>query len=150
TEQGRKAYWTNICGDISNEIDIGERIVGGSVLGSDEFIGWVKEKLSGRETREVPAVKRILSYKAKDAILNAIREETGKTLSEIRAEKGIIRQVAMELLYRVGGLKGIEIGKLMGVDYSTVSQGRKKLKQKVAEERNLSLLMQRIEQRLSR
>jgi len=150
TDQGRKTYWMNICGDISKETDIRKKIVGGSVLGSDEFIGRVKEKLVGREMREVPSGKKILNYKAKEAIVKAISEETGKTLGEICAEKGTIRQVAMELLYRVGGLKGIEIGKLMGVDYSTVSQGRKKLKQRIARERNLALLIKRIEQRLSR
>jgi len=37
----------------------------------------------------------------------------------------------------------------MGVDYSTVSQGRKKLKQKPAKDRNLYLLMERIERKLS-
>ena len=42
-------------------------------------------------------------------------------------ERGIIRQIAMDLLYRVGGLSGTAIGEMMGVDYSTVSLGRKRL-----------------------
>jgi putative transposase len=58
--------------------------------------------------------------------------------------------MAMELLYRVGGLKGVEIGEMMGVDYSTVSLGRKRLKEKLAEDKNFSLLMERIEKRISR
>jgi hypothetical protein len=32
--------------------------------------------------------------------------------------------MAMELLYKYGGLKGGEIGQMMGLGYSTVSQGR--------------------------
>jgi putative transposase len=56
----------------------------------------------------------------------------------------------MELLYRVGGLKGVEIGEMMGVDYSTVSLGRKRLKEKLTEDKNFSLLMERIEKRISR
>ena len=63
---------------------------------------------------------------------------------------GATRAMAMELLYRMGGIKGAEIGEMMGVDYSTVSQGRRRLKEKLAKDKNFSLLMERIERRLSR
>ena len=36
----------------------------------------------------------------------------------------------MDLLYRIGGLGGTEIGEIMEVDYSTVSVGRKRLREK--------------------
>jgi DNA-directed RNA polymerase specialized sigma24 family protein len=55
----------------------------------------------------------------------------------------------MDLLYRKGGLKGIEIGKIFGVDYSTVSQGRKRLREKLQKGEGLRELLNRIEQRLS-
>jgi hypothetical protein len=38
--------------------------------------------------------------------------------------RAALRQMAMELLYKYGGLKGGEIGQMMGLGYSTVSQGR--------------------------
>jgi hypothetical protein len=38
--------------------------------------------------------------------------------------RAALRQIAMELLYKYGGMKGGEIGHMMGLDYSTVSQGR--------------------------
>jgi len=53
------------------------------------------------------------------------------------------------LLYRVGGVNGREIGEMMGLDYSAISQSRKRLKEKLAKDKNLSLLMERIEKRLS-
>ncbi len=37
----------------------------------------------------------------------------------------------MEMLYRYAGLKGREIGKLIGLEYSTVSVGRKRLREKM-------------------
>ena len=37
--------------------------------------------------------------------------------------------MAMELLYKCGGMKGEEIGHMMGLDYSTVNQGRKGLRE---------------------
>jgi DNA-directed RNA polymerase specialized sigma24 family protein len=55
----------------------------------------------------------------------------------------------MDLLYRVGGLKGTEIGEMMDVDYSTVSQGRKRLREKLKSDKNLSKFIQKIESGLS-
>jgi chromosomal replication initiation ATPase DnaA len=56
----------------------------------------------------------------------------------------------MDLLYRIGGLKGVDIGKLIGVDYSTVSQGRKQLRKKIEKDRKLKQLVDRIERKLSK
>ncbi|MDR4498739.1 MAG: hypothetical protein MRK02_12595 [Candidatus Scalindua sp.] len=51
-----------------------------------------------------------------------------KSCHEITRDRGIVRQIAMDLLYRLGGLKGAEIGEIMCIDYRTVSQGRKRLR----------------------
>ncbi|MCG2721248.1 MAG: hypothetical protein L6290_04415 [Thermodesulfovibrionales bacterium] len=47
------------------------------------------------------------------------------------------------------GLTGVEIGKMLGVDYSTVSQGRKRLREKLKRDKELRALMERIEDHLS-
>ncbi len=52
----------------------------------------------------------------------------------------------MDLLYRTGGLKGAEIGRLLDVDYSTVSQGRKRLRDKLRKDRKLKYIVGRIEE----
>lgn len=54
---------------------------------------------------------------------------SGKGFDEIKKERGITRQIAMDLLYRFGGLTGTEIGEMVGVDYSTMSRGRKRLRE---------------------
>jgi putative transposase len=148
--KARGAYWEAIGNDLSKGMDIKKEIVGQSILGSDKFIKWVKDKFLGKETREIPSVKKILGYRAEEEIIRAICEETGKGFDEIIKESGATRAMAMELLYRMGGLKGVEIGGMMGVDYSTVSQGRRRLKEKLVKDKNFSLLMDRIERRLSR
>ena len=148
-QAGRKAYMKAIRGDISKKLELKDKVVAQSILGSDEFIIWVKDKFLAKDVRELPAIRRINSYTARDKIIRAICEETGKTSGEILGSRGTLRQVAMELLYRLGGLKGTEIGQFLGVDYSTVSQGRKRLRQKCARDKNLSGLMQRIEAALS-
>ena len=48
------------------------------------------------------------------------------------------------------GMKNQEIGVLMGVDYSTVSQGRKRLAEKRRKDKKLDALVTRLEGCLSR
>lgn len=72
-------------------------------------------------------------------------EETGKSIKEIKEEKGNLRRVVMDILYRHGGLNGTEIGNLFGVDYSHVSQERKRLREKLESDRELKMIYGKIE-----
>lgn len=69
---------------------------------------WVKEKFlkDNKDKREFPSIKRLLKYKAKEKIMNALCEEFCKSFDEIKEERGIMRQIAMEIFYRLGGMKG--------------------------------------------
>jgi len=58
--------------------------------------------------------------------------------------------MTMELLYRLGGLKGTEIGKIMGVGYTSVSQERRRLRERLQKDRKIRTLLSRIEMKLSR
>ncbi len=147
--EGRKLYWKTISNDLSTEIDIKEKIIGGSILGTSTFIDWVRDSFLPAKSREIPAVQRLRKYNTKAEIIEALCKVVGKSFHEIKRERGIIRQIAMDLLYRVGGLKGTEIGEMMCVDYSTVSQGRKRLRKKLKSDKNLSKFIQKIESGLS-
>ncbi|KKO19584.1 MAG: hypothetical protein L3J18_09220 [Candidatus Brocadia sp.] len=57
--------------------------------------------------------------------------------------------MAMDLFSRVGGLSGTEIGEIMVVDYSTVSVGRKRLRERLRGNKHLSQMVQRVEVDLS-
>ncbi len=81
--------------------------------------------------RETSGARQIKGYKARKHILEALIQETGKTEAELMAEKGDLRRLAMELLYRVGGLNGVEIGKIFKISYNAVSQERKRLMKKI-------------------
>ena len=108
-------------------------------------INWVRDEFLPTKSREIPAVRRLKKYTAKEEIINALCKETHKSFDEIKKERGIIRQIAMDLLYRVGGLSGTEIGEMMGVDYSTVSLGRKRLREKLKSDKHLSQIIKRVE-----
>ena len=51
----------------------------------------------------------------------------------------------MDVLSRMGGLEGREVGDYFGVDYSTVSVSRKRLREKLKKDHQLRKLMRRIE-----
>jgi len=148
-KEGRKEYWKSICYDLSRGIDIKEKIIGGSILGGDIFANWVRDRFLPAKSREIPAVKQLKKYATKEEIIEALCKEVNKRFDEIKEERGTIRQIAMELLYRFGGMKGTEIGEMLGVDYSTVSQGRKRLREKLKGNKNLSKIIKRVETDLS-
>ncbi|MFN3532173.1 MAG: transposase [Candidatus Brocadia sp.] len=148
-KKGRGLYWETICNDLSAGIDIKEKIVGGSLLGSDTFINQVRDKYLPPKSREIPAVHQLKKYIAKEKIIDALCKEMNKSFDEIKKERGILRQIAMDLLYRVGGLSGTEIGEMMGVDYSTVSVGRKRLREKLKSDKHFSQIIKRVEADLS-
>lgn len=148
-KKGRSLYWEAICNDLSTGIDIKEKVIGGSMLGSDTFINLIRDKFLPLKSREIPAVRRLKKYATKDKIIDVLCKETGKSFDEIKKERGIIRQIAMELFYRVGGLSGTEIGEMLGVDYSTVSVGRKRLREKLKSDKHLSQIIKSVEPELS-
>jgi len=148
--KGRKLYWESICNNVSAGIDIKENVIGGSILGSDTFIGWVRDRFLPSKYREIPAVKQLKKYNTKEEVIEALCKEVDKRFDEIKKERGMIRQIAMDLLYRFGGLTGTEIGEMMGVDYSTVSQGRKRLRETIKRDKGLLKIIERIEANMSR
>jgi putative transposase len=110
--EGRKSYWKTISKDLSTEIDIKEKVIGGSIIGTSNFINRVRDRFLPAKSREIPAVKRLRKYNTKEKIIDALCKGADKSFHEIKKDRGIIRQIAMDLLYRVGGLKGTEIGEM--------------------------------------
>jgi chromosomal replication initiation ATPase DnaA len=70
-------------------------------------------------------------------------------MATIKEEMGIIRQIAMDLLCRLGGLKGRETGNMFDIDYSTVSVSKKRLRHKIQEDNDPKRLLSRIKENLS-
>lgn len=142
TSKGRTSYRKQLFADIDEELDIKGDIFGQSIFGGADFIDWVKDTfLKKSKTREQPSAGKVKHYRQKETIFRLIEEETGKDIEALKSEKGALRRLAMDLLYRYGGLKGPEIGALFGVDYSAVSQERKRLRERIAHDRGLEELM---------
>jgi putative transposase len=150
TDKARREYKKRIYAEITTDTEIKDNIIGQSILGGEAFIAWVKDTyIEGMKDRERPAVGEIHRHRTKEEVFTVIKRETGLALERIKEEKGDLRRIVMDVLYREGGLKGPEIGEIFGIDYGTVSQERKRLRDKLPKDRKLRALMSRIESKLS-
>jgi REP element-mobilizing transposase RayT len=151
TDKARKEYRKALIEEMTQGKGIHDQVIGQSVIGGEEFITWVKERFLGEEKdAEAPGHQALKRHGARDEILQAVARQTGKTFDAIQTEKGPLRQIAMDLLYRRGGMTNLEIGQLFGVDYSTVSQERRRLRLLVEKDRNVRALLEKIEANTSR
>jgi len=130
-----------------------EKLEGQVVLGRQDFVERVKRKIKVRGSRrEQPAVRHFEAKELK-AVLREVaryfrlREEklTGKRTGH-RDE----RAVAMELMYRYGGVSQAEIGRVLGnLDYTAVSRERKRLRERMENDKRLKTALAKIETSLS-
>lgn len=145
-QKGRDNYWQALQSDLFSKLEIKKQIIGNSILGNEQFIQEIKEKHLQKKEKEVPSVKKIHSYCTKDKVIEIVCRETGKAWEQIKSTPDSHRQILMKMLYRYTGLNNREIGELIGLDYSTVSVGRRRLKGKLFNNSNLRDLVRRIEE----
>ena len=107
TDKARKEYKKRIFNEIAAGAAIKENIIGQSILGGEAFVARVKDNyIEGTKDPDRPSIGQLHRYRANEEIFKAVKRETGKDIETIKTEKGDLRRVVMELLYRVGGLKG--------------------------------------------
>lgn len=145
---GMRSYKEHIAEDLTAGMPIKNQIVGQSILGRESFVTWVREKfLEISKDRERPGVGKIHQYLSKEAVLAVVEKETG--LKDLTSSTGITKQIVMTALYNYAGLNNREIGDLLNVDYSTVSQGRKRLREKAEKDSDVDLIIRSIDRAMS-
>ena len=101
--------------------------------------------------REQPSARKFMA-KSASVIVREVCRQLGVKETEIRRKRSESRDeraVAMEMLYRHGQLSQARIGKeLGGLDYATVSRERKRLREKVQEDRKFGAALKDIEESL--
>jgi chromosomal replication initiation ATPase DnaA len=111
-----------------------EEVVHQSILGTQSFVKWVKKKLPRNQQREIPSLGKLQhDISAEHIIEEVARADQVQTedLLDRKTRLKELRQMAMELSYRYSNGKQAEIGAVFGVDYSTVSQSRARMKAKL-------------------
>ncbi|MBW1796208.1 MAG: transposase [Deltaproteobacteria bacterium] len=151
--QGRRRYreyvFGGMLGQIENPFD---DVVHQCVLGTEDFVDWVKKKLSWEKQREVPSLRKLRrSIPIEDIIENvsaAFGVEPTLILTPNR-KLSTLRRMAMELCYRYSAKNQREIGEIFGVDYSTISLNRKRLSTKLKSDRKLRKQFDKAEQQIA-
>ncbi len=142
--QCREYVYHAIEGEIENPF---EEVVHQSILGAQDFVDWVKQKLPREGQREIPLLKKLQHDISVDCIIGVVTEAGNAQSEELldrKTKHKDLRQMAMELSYRYSNYKQKEIGVIFGVDYSTVSQSRARLKTKLKSSRKLKKQFHRI------
>jgi REP element-mobilizing transposase RayT len=153
--KGRQAYREFILEGVErgvdNPLELGK---GCGIVGENAFIEWIKEKyLSKTESRrEQPALKKLRKSIRPEELMERFILLIGKPGEEIcqRGRHSEERAMMMEVLYRFCDIKQAEIGKYAGgIDYSTVSQSRKRLQNKLLRDSKLSKRFNKICEQLA-
>jgi putative transposase len=126
-----------------------EKVTGQVTLASEEFIADLGKKVSPRAARrEQPSVKAFQTVQPDEVLrivsrqLKVKREELARRRTAFRDQ----RAVAMDLLYRYGGINQREIGQRLGpIDYSAVSRERTRLRERLKVDRRLEKSLREIE-----
>jgi len=130
-----------------------EKGKGLGIVGDKHFIERIMKQTVGKlkANREQPATKRIIKHIETEKILRIIASYFDMPSDELlkKGASGLYRKIAMELLYRYAGMNGREIGALMGVDYSSVSVARKRLRAMLEADKDAARAIKEIKERLS-
>ena len=151
--QGRRQYREYVLKGIDGEIENPfEDVLHQSILGTQDFVDGVKEKIPSKESREVPALTGLQRDLSVDQVLNVVSKFCGVEPAEIldrktRAKR--VRQMTMELCYRCCGHGQRQIGQIFGVDYSTVSANRSRLKSRLKTDPRLKKQFNQIQEKIT-
>jgi putative transposase len=133
---GRQAYSrfvkSGVTGRLENPLDMAK---GSGIVGGVDFINWVKRKFIKEDhpVREQPTVRELRKEYSPEELIKYFSTLTNARDLIRRGKQSTERAMLMELLYRLCRITQPEIGKLVGgIDYSAVSQARKRFQQKLA------------------
>ncbi len=136
TSEYKRYVMAGLESDISNPFD---DIRSQVILGRERFVEKVKKYLDkNKQIREVPALRSLKNALTAEVVLKEICQcfhiERKKLISKSGRWR---RQIAIDMTYRYTNLSQDEIGKIFGIDYSTVSQHRRRLAILLKEDKEL-------------
>jgi len=149
-EKYRKFIQDGIGQKIENPLLLGK---GSGIVGGVDFVKWIKEKVVGKEIshREYPALREIRKEYEAEELIKAFGQIVNKRKEELcqRGTRTVERAMLMELLYRYSKLSQPKIGNIIGgIDYSSVSQARKRLRVQMEKDRRLKKRFKKISDEL--
>jgi len=117
---------------------------GHGIIGDVPFIKKILKMSALNPLREQPEARRIIKEAGPSEVLALIAKHFKITPEDV-LQKRPAKHIAMEFLYRYAGMNQREIGDLMGLDYSSISVARKRLRETAAKDKKLQKHMKVIE-----
>lgn len=148
----RDAYKRFVIDGLSEGIDnIYADVQHQMILGDNDFVTYVKGKYAKEgSTREQPMYRGMITEVVEPKIvIDGVSEVFGIDQQRVteRLGDGVVRGVAAELLYRYSGIQQWAIGELLGgIDYSSVSVLRRRLKTKMVNDEVVRDMYKKAEQ----
>ncbi|MCD4775836.1 MAG: transposase [Candidatus Aegiribacteria sp.] len=152
--KGRQEYQkfveSGIDQDTENPLESGKGI---GIVGGADFVQSIKERFLNMKAseREQPALKELRKELKPEELINRFTKLINKSRDDIcqRGKRSLERSMLMELLYRFCRITQPEIGRLLGgIDYSSVSQARKRLHIKLENEPQLKKRFEKLSDQL--
>jgi hypothetical protein len=102
--KARRRYRQYVVDAIGAEIENPfEEVVHQSVLGTEAFVAWVKQKLPQKGQREIPSLKKLHRHLSVENIIGQVAKAgnaAGEDLGDRKTPHKVLRQIAMEFSYR--------------------------------------------------
>jgi len=114
-------------------------VVGGVILGKDEFVRKMKERIKGMLSEEIVKREELVGFPSPEIIMEKVAKYYGVPVEQLKKKgKGNLpRKVAIYFIYQKSGLTNHTMAKLFGgIHYTTITQTIKRLQknQKFLEE----------------
>jgi hypothetical protein len=145
-KRARKGY-RKFVGEVSGRAtrDPLEQVVSSAILGSEEFVDWVRESCVGKRAhhRDIPSLRQVSKW---PGLLSIEKEAEGLFGNE--ADES--RRVALYLSHRLSGESLGEIGRYFGgIGPSAVSQNTRRLQERLKEDPKLTEKVDKLKRILS-
>lgn len=139
--------------DLPSPLEKGK---GTGVIGSEDFVEQIKKRFSKgkghkRPSRELPALRELGKKIKPDHLIDRYAKLVKISREELsrKGKQSMQRAMLMEMLYRICNITQPEIGKFLGgVDYSAVSQARKRLQIRIENDPELGKEVAKIQNAL--
>lgn len=126
-------------GKIENPSD---DVVGGVVLGRDDFVNWVKKTFLSKESnsKEIPQLKILKPRPTPDDLIQAVSDEFGCGIESILQKgkkRNLARDVAIYLCRQLTGETGVALGRRFDISGAGIAARHDRIAKKLEADRKL-------------
>ena len=141
--------------DVTSPLEKGK---GTGIVGKEDFIKEVKkcfgpDQKDRRSLRELPVLRELDQSMTPDELIDRYAQLVKMNREKLatKGKQSTERAMLMELLYRLCNITQSEIGRLLGgIDYSAVSQARKRLRTKIQHDQEWAKKFKQLQYKLNK